>query len=112
MKINLNRFEKFENRHIGPGEKQIAKMLDMVGCSDMEQLLDEMGSIVNSGTKLNIDYYLGDVVDEEVQEIIYEYFMEAESDSLEIALKELEDDEIELEELQLIRLKFLSEMAN
>jgi len=78
----------------------------------MEDLIQEMDSIVSSGTKLNIDYYIDVVVDEEAQEIIYDYFMESESDSVEDALAELEEEDIELEELQLVRLKFLSEMAN
>ncbi len=78
----------------------------------MEELIHEMDSIVNSGTKLNIDYYLEDEVDEDIQEIIYDYFMEAESDDVEVALAELEDEDVELEEIQLVRLKFMSEMAN
>jgi len=78
----------------------------------MEDLIQEMDRIVNSGTKLNISYYIDEVIDEELQEIIYDYFMESESDSVEDALNELEDEDVELEELQLVRLKFLSEMAN
>lgn len=78
----------------------------------MEDLLQEMDSIVSSGTKLNIDYHIDEVLDEEIAEIIYDYFMEAESDSVEDALKELEEDDVEQEEVELVRLKFLSEMAN
>ncbi len=78
----------------------------------MEDLLHEMYIIVSSGTKLDLDYYLEGEVDEYSQEDIMEYFMEAESDSIETAYNELKEDDISLEEIQLIRLKFLSEMAN
>ena len=78
----------------------------------MEDLLDEMDMIVSSGTRLNIDYYLEDQIDEGVREDIYDYFMEAESDSVEAAFAELEEDDINREEIKLLRIKFLSEMAN
>ena len=78
----------------------------------MAELIQEMDSIVNSGTKLNINYYINEVVDEDIQEIIYDYFMEAETDDVETALAELEDEDIDLEEIQLVKLKFLSEVAN
>jgi ATP-dependent DNA helicase RecQ len=78
----------------------------------MDDLLKEMHSIVNSGTKLNINYYIDDIIDEDLQDVIYDYFMEAESDSVEMALAELEEDDVDLEEVQLMRIKFLSEMAN
>jgi ATP-dependent DNA helicase RecQ len=78
----------------------------------MEELIHEMDSIVNSGTKLNIDYYLEDVIDEDVQELILDYFMEAETDDVELAFAELEEEDVELEEIKLVRLKFMSEMAN
>lgn len=78
----------------------------------MEDLLDELDAIVASGTKVNIDYFIEDAVDEYAREEIYEYFMEAESDSVEEAYNELKQDDINLEEIQLIRIKFLSEMAN
>jgi ATP-dependent DNA helicase RecQ len=78
----------------------------------MEDLLDEMNAIVLSGTKLNIDYYIEEGVDEYSREDIYEYFMEAETDSIEEAYKELKEDDITIEEIQLMRIKFMSEMAN
>jgi len=78
----------------------------------MEDLLDELNIIVNSGTKIDLDYYLEENVDEYVQEDIYEYFMEAESDSIEDAYRELKDDDITREEVQLMRVKFLSNIAN
>jgi ATP-dependent DNA helicase RecQ len=78
----------------------------------MEQLLEELDAIVISGTKVNIDYYLEDNVDEYSREDIYDYFMEAETDSIEDAFKEMQEDDITREEFQLMRIKFLSEMAN
>jgi ATP-dependent DNA helicase RecQ len=77
----------------------------------MGELINELDSIVTSGTKLNIDYYINDVLDEEVQEEIFEYFMESETDDLQVAFDEFGGD-FELEELQLMRIKFMSEMAN
>lgn len=78
----------------------------------MEDLIEELDMIVLSGTKVNIDYYLDDVIDEYVREDIYDFFMEAESDDVEVAFAELKEDDITREEVQLMRLKFLSEMAN
>ena len=78
----------------------------------MENLLEELDAIVLSGTKLNIDYYIEDGVDEYSRDDIYEYFMEAETDSVEEAYKELKEDDVTLEEIQLMRIKFMSEMAN
>ncbi len=78
----------------------------------MDELLDEMDIIVSSGTKLNIKYYVDDHIDEYSKEDIYEYFMEAESDSIETAYEELADEDITLEEIKIVRLMFLSEMAN
>ncbi len=78
----------------------------------MEDLIEELDMIVASGTRINIDYYLEDAVDEYVREDVYDYFMEAESDSIEDAYAELKEDDITREEIQLMRLKFMSEMAN
>ena len=78
----------------------------------MEKLLGELNNIVDSGTKLNIDYYLEDEMDEDVLEEIYDYFSEAETDSYEDAFKELEDEDVTLEEIMLVRIKFMTEMAN
>ena len=78
----------------------------------MEELYHEMDMIVASGTKLNIDYYLEDNVDEYAREDIYDYFMEAENDSIDEAYNELSEDDITMEEIQLVRIKFLSEVAN
>lgn len=75
------------------------------------ELLDEVEAIVYSGTKLNIDYFLDDVMDEDHVEDIYDYFKESTTDSLEEAMKELGDDYSE-DEIRLVRIKFISEMAN
>jgi ATP-dependent DNA helicase RecQ len=78
----------------------------------MDDLITELDSIVNSGTKVNINYYLKEEVDEDIQEEIYDYFMQAESDDVDVAFKKLKAEDIELREIQLVRLKFLSEVAN
>ena len=79
---------------------------------EMGELLSEIEAIVNSGTRINLDYYINSVIDEERQHDIYSYFREeAESDSLADAIKELGND-FEEEEIRLMRIKFLSEMGN
>jgi ATP-dependent DNA helicase RecQ len=79
---------------------------------DMDELLEELDAIVSSGTRVNIDYYLEDNVDENVVEDIYEYFSHAETDDPDTAFQLLHDEEFTLEEVKLVRLKFMSEMAN
>ncbi|MFB6306234.1 MAG: RQC domain-containing protein, partial [Flavobacteriales bacterium] len=76
-----------------------------------EEIIDEVEAIVNSGTKLDIDYYIKSVIDEDNMEEIYDYFMEAETDSLDEAYDEF-DGLYSEEELRLVRIKFMSEMAN
>ena len=78
---------------------------------EFDELLDEVESIVYSGTKINIDYFLNEVIEEEHIEDIYEYFKESETDSLAEAIDELGDEYSE-EEIRLVRIKFLSELAN
>ena len=78
---------------------------------EFDELLNEVEAIVYSGTKLNIDYFLEDVMDEDHVEDIYEYFKESETDDLETAIEELGEDYSE-EEIRLVRIKFISEMAN
>lgn len=78
---------------------------------EMDQLIKEMEAIIYSGTKLNIDYSLEDLLDEDQQEEIYDYFMEAESDKIQEALDEFDGDYDE-EELRLMRIKFINEVAN
>ncbi|MBN2519249.1 MAG: DNA helicase RecQ [Bacteroidales bacterium] len=80
---------------------------------DMGQLLDEIEAIVNSGTKLNLDYYINQVIDEDRQEEIFDYFREdAENESVEAALQELGEDDYSEEDIRLMRIKFLSEFGN
>mgnify|MGYP004660110443 FL=1 len=78
---------------------------------DFDELLDELEAIVYSGTKLNIDYFLEDVMDEDHVDDLYDYFMESETDGLKVAMKELGDQYSE-DELRLVRIKFISELAN
>ena len=78
---------------------------------EFEELLDEVETIVYSGTKLNIDYFLNEIMDEDHLEDIFEYFRESESDDLEAAIQELGSDYTE-EEIRLVRVKFMSEMGN
>jgi len=77
-----------------------------------DQLIDELEHIVDSGTKVNINYYIDDEIDEDKVEEVFEYFMEAETPDIEEALVELDDDDYTPEELRIIRIKFMSEMAN
>ena len=78
---------------------------------DFDELLDEIEAIVYSGTKLNIDYFLDDVMDADHIDEIYEYFRESETDDIETALEELGDDSTETD-IRLVRIKFMSEMGN
>jgi ATP-dependent DNA helicase RecQ len=78
---------------------------------EMSEFIKEMEAIIYSGTKLNINYWVDEILDEEQQEEIHEYFLEAESDKIEDAMKEF-DGEYDLEELRLYRIKFISEVAN
>ncbi|KAF2513584.1 DNA helicase RecQ [Flavobacterium foetidum] len=77
----------------------------------MDALIKEMEQIVYSGTKLNIKYWIDDMLDDDQQEEIYDYFMESESDKIEDALKEFDGD-YDIDELRLMRIKFISEVAN
>ena len=93
-------------------DRQIA--LDDIAAAqglEFEELLDEVEAIVYSGTKLNIDYFLEEVMDEDHVDDIYDYFAESDSDSLEAAINELGDECTE-DEIRLVRIKFISEMAN
>ena len=78
---------------------------------EMPEFIKEMEAIVYSGTKLNIDYYLEEILDEDQQEELHEYFLEAETDKIEAALEEFDGD-YDDEELRLFRIKFISEVAN
>ena len=78
---------------------------------NMDALIKEMEQIVYSGTKLNIKYWIDEMLDDDQQEEIHEYFMESESDNIEDALKEFDGD-YDINELRLMRIKFISEVAN
>ena len=85
----------------------IAESLNM----DFGEFLTEVERIVDSGTKININYFLEEVMDDDVVDDIYEYFRESETDKISVALEELGDD-YEEDEIRLVRIKFLSELAN
>lgn len=93
------------DRKIALDELAVSKGLEFY------EILDEVEAIVYSGTKINIDYFLNEIMDEDRQEDIFEYFKESESDDLEMAVEELGGDYTE-DEIRLIRIKFLSEMGN
>ncbi|MBX2841468.1 MAG: DNA helicase RecQ [Flammeovirgaceae bacterium] len=95
--------------------QQIDRMVDLDEISeslgiDYFQVIDEIENICFSGTKLNLDYYIEQIMDDEREEDIWSYFMEAETDSLEEAVEELGEDYSE-EEIRLMRVKFMSEVA-
>ena len=77
----------------------------------MDDLIKEMEQIVYAGTKLNIKYWIDEMLDDEQQEQIHDYFMESESDNIELALKEFDGD-FDIDELRFMRIKFISEVAN
>jgi ATP-dependent DNA helicase RecQ len=80
---------------------------------DMSELLSEIEAIVNSGTKLNIDYYINNIIDEDRQDEVFGYFREdAESESIEAALAALGEEDYSEEDIRLMRIKFLSELGN
>ncbi|MET4106710.1 ATP-dependent DNA helicase RecQ [Hymenobacter sp. UYP22] len=97
--------------------QQIDKKMDLEEIAstkgiDMRELMEEIEHICYSGTKLNLDYYINGVLDEERQDEIYDYFMTAQTDNIAVALKELGTDDYTEEDLRLMRIKFLSEVAN
>lgn len=77
----------------------------------IDDIIQEIEAIVGSGTKININYYINDMLDEDEQEEIYDYFMESETDDLDDAFNEFDED-YTLEQLRLMRVKFMSEVAN
>jgi ATP-dependent DNA helicase RecQ len=78
----------------------------------LSDVLDEIEHICYSGTKLNLDYYINQIMEDDRQDEIFDYFMNAETDNLQVAMQELGEDEYSMEELRLMRIKFLSEVAN
>ena len=96
---------------------QIDKKLDLDEIADakglsMNELLTDIENIVASGTKLNLDYYIDQVLDHERQEDLHDYFLNAETDEIEVALNDEDNDEYSEEDIRLMRIKFLSEYAN
>ncbi|QPH40289.1 DNA helicase RecQ [Pedobacter endophyticus] len=77
-----------------------------------EEILKEVESIVNSGTKLNLNYFIDEVIDDDRQDEVFDYFRAAESDSIDAALNELGETDYTREEIQLMRIKFMSELGN
>jgi len=78
---------------------------------EFDKMLDEIEAIVYSGTRINIDYYIKEIMDEDHMEDIFEYFKESDTDRISIAMEELGDEYTE-EEIRLVRIKFLSELGN
>ncbi|SIS69762.1 DNA helicase RecQ [Belliella pelovolcani] len=87
---------------------EIAENLNL----SMSELLQEIEQIIYSGTKLNINYYIENIMDEEREDILHDYFMSAETDNIKAALSELEDEDFAEEEIRVYRVKFISEHAN
>jgi len=79
---------------------------------DMDELLTEIEAIVNSGTKLNLEYYINQILDEDHQNDVYDYFSTAESDSIQAALDELGEEEYSEIDIRIMRIKFISEMGH
>ena len=79
---------------------------------DMSQLLTEIEAIINSGTKLNINYYINETLDEDHQEEVFDYFREADTEAIKEALEELGEDEYSEEDVRLMRIKFISDMGH
>ncbi|OFX23051.1 MAG: ATP-dependent DNA helicase RecQ [Bacteroidetes bacterium GWA2_31_9] len=79
---------------------------------EFADLIEELEAIVYSGTKINLEYYIDDVIDEDKQQEVFDYFQEADNDLIENALKELGEDDYSEEEIRLLRIKFISELGN
>jgi ATP-dependent DNA helicase RecQ len=97
--------------------QQIDRKVDLQEIADAKgisysELIEEIENICYSGTKLNLDYYIDHLMDEDRQEEVFDYFMNAETDAIDIALEELGEDDYDEEDLRLMRVKFLSDYAN
>ena len=97
--------------------QQIDRKVDLQEIADTKglsygELIDEIEHICYSGTKLNLDYYIDDLMDGDRQEEVFEYFMHANSDTIEDALEELGEEDYDVEDLRLMRVKFMSDMGN
>lgn len=77
-----------------------------------DEILKELETIVNSGTKLNLNYYINELIEDDRQDEVFDYFRATETDSIDEALSELGTDDYTREEVQLMRIKFLSELGN
>lgn len=87
---------------------------DIANAKGMEfsELIEELEAIVYSGTKINLEYYIDEIMDEDKQQEVFDYFQEAENDLIENALKELGEDDYTEDEIRLMRIKFISELGN
>jgi ATP-dependent DNA helicase RecQ len=97
--------------------QQIDKKVDLEDIAQsksiaIQDVLEEIEHICYAGTRLNLDYYINQVIDEDRQDELYDYFMQAESDSLKVAMAEFADSDYSEEDLRLMRIKFISEMGN
>ena len=97
--------------------QQIDRMIDLEEIAEsknmkMGELISEIEQICYSGTKLNLDYYVEEIMDDDRQDALYDYFLNAESDEIKLAMEELDGEDYSEEELRLMRIKFLSEYAN
>ena len=97
--------------------QQVDRKVDLDEIADnlnisMSELIGEIEQIIYSGTKLNINYYIENIMDDEREDILHEYFMTAESDNIKAALAELEEEDFAEEEIRVYRIKFISEHAN
>ncbi len=97
--------------------QQVDRKVDLEEIADvkglpMEELIEEIEHICYSGTKLNLDYYVNQIMDKDRQKDIYDYFLTAETDNIAAALEEFADDDVNEDELRIMRIKFMSELAN
>jgi ATP-dependent DNA helicase RecQ len=97
--------------------QQIDKKIDLEDIADaksqtMDELLDEIERIISAGTKLNLEYYIDQVIEVDKMDDLYEYFMNAETDDIEVALDDEDNENYSEEEIRLVRIKFLCEHAH
>ncbi len=97
--------------------QQIDKKIDLEDIADaksqtMDELLDEIERIISAGTKLNLEYYIDQVIEVDKMDDLYEYFMNAETDDVEVALDDEDNENYSEEEIRLVRIKFLCEHAH
>jgi ATP-dependent DNA helicase RecQ len=78
----------------------------------MDEILDEIESIVSSGTKINLNYYIDELIEDDRQEEVFDFFKTAESDSIDDCLSTLGEEDYTREEIRLMRIKFISDLGN